>query len=353
MTTHQEIAEMQIDEIGIFNIEDIADFPQQTEIYGESIIEEEFIASVKEFGVITPVVLCESEEIMPECEKPYICISGHRRLLASRTAERKSVPGILRKYSQSVKENLDLATIEFLTCNMQREKSERTRLKEFLTYKQKLCRFTQAKGNKRTWENTIFENEAVSRILRTAIKEEDLSSASLNSYDILKEATGYTEYEQKALVVLFDGDWLQKRLDKLRNLGISIKAEEELQSLRDLAAGKYEAGEISLNNAVEEVKKLFKDAEKKLLPKEKKEKPIKVPAKKDSPEAKLMKKLFSDTEKEIWESYKDKDYYKMTGDNWELRFYFQGRYLRPVILISKGKKRTMDLLEFEKILNEV
>ncbi len=256
LRNNNEINNMQ--EIVNINISEIQDFPTQREIYGEPIIELEFLASVKEFGVITPVIVTKGTDC-------YILISGHRRVKAAELAELTTVPAIIREYDST-----DDMQLEFLSCNMQREKTPRVRINEFLRYKQLLCQIGKVRKKSRNYENTIFENTMFSRILDENIKNSNDGEFSIDSTEILKQVTGYSEYEQTYLSVLYNDDWLQKKLDGLRLLGCSVEIEEVLISLREKAVQEYEAGNATLNNAVSEVKRVFKDAEAHLKPKEEK-----------------------------------------------------------------------------------
>ena len=259
-------------EIIILPIEELGDFPKQNEIYGEPIIEAEFIASIKECGIITPLIVSQSSDAAPTSEKPYIIISGHRRRYGAIEAGLDKVPCVVHYYNTP-----DEAELEFLTCNMQREKSDRVRLKEFLHYKQLLCQLGKVRKKSRNYENTIFVNKYLIEILDKSRNGENLSDLSLDSTEILKKITGYTEYEQTYLSVLYDGDWLQRQLDKLRVLGCQIDVEEQLLEQFSIAVAGYEAETCTLNNAVSEIKRIFKEVENNLKPKEK---PLKTEKKK-------------------------------------------------------------------------
>lgn len=251
-------------EIVNIKIEELGDFPKQEEIYGEAVVEAEFVASVKECGIITPLIVCQASEIDNSSNTPYIIISGHRRRTAAISAELEEVPCLIKYY-----ETYEEAELEFLTCNFQREKSDRVRLKEFLHYKQTLCQIGKVRKKSRSYENTAYLNKHLSEILANKLQIEDYSNVALDSYEILKKITGFTEYEQTYLTVLYDGDWLQKRLDKLRILKCPLALEEELIRLREQAVKVYEDGDCTLNNAVSEIKRIFAQAEDKLKPKEK------------------------------------------------------------------------------------
>lgn len=253
----------------IVGMADVAPFPRQEEIYGniENAMEPEFIASVKEQGILTPLLLADSAALGLDIDERYIAISGHRRLHAARVAGMVEVPAYIKEY-----ESMEEAELDFLACNMQREKNQAVRIREFLAYKQMLCQLGKIRKGRGVWDSTIFENEHFSRILKNSNIDAD---EPLNSVDILKDVTGYTHYEQQFLNVLYSADWLQKQLDSLRDLGISLGLEQTLIENMEKARAEYENEKVTLNNAVKSIKDMFKDIKEKLTkPKgEKKAKP--------------------------------------------------------------------------------
>jgi ParB family chromosome partitioning protein len=66
---------------------------------------EELAASIRQYGVIQPLILSHSPQV-----GRYLLIAGERRLLAARQADLLSVPAILREASEQ--EHLELALIE-------------------------------------------------------------------------------------------------------------------------------------------------------------------------------------------------------------------------------------------------
>ncbi len=301
-------------EIVNIEISRINDFPKQRAIYGEPVIEPEFTASVKECGIITPVIVFAviGDSLS---QQEYTLISGHRRVAAAIEAGLTEVPAIIRRY-----ELPEDAELEFLTCNMQREKSHRTRVKEFLHYKQILCQLGKVRKKSRSYENTIFENTMFSRILEDNINTDNLSDISLDSVAILKEVTGYTKYEQEMLVVLYDEDWLQKKLDELRKLGINLSTEDNLLTQHRLAVQEYEAGSCTLHNAVSEIKRIFNELKSKLQKKTEKKEPKPKREIKKQP-LKLLMPIFEFDEPVI-------SYYKVPNRNQEILATEKGLYLK-------------------------
>lgn len=241
-------------DVGMIRIEDLNDFPKQIEIYGEPVPDAELVASIKDVGVLTPLLITKYEEKL-------VVISGHRRLYGARAAGLESVPYIFREY-----ENYDEMELDFLVCNIQREKTTAIRVNEFKRYKQILCQLGKLRKSKSTYSDTIFANEHFSRILEdTNLGEYIDPSEALNSVDVLKKITGYTKYEQEYLNILYNDDWRASKLNELRALGLSREADDIVNSQFDSLRSQYESGELTLNKAVTQIRELFTEVKGKLL----------------------------------------------------------------------------------------
>lgn len=106
------------------NINKISPNKQQPRKFFDTEQLEELAQSIKNFGVIQPIVVTKSEQ------DSYIIIAGERRWRASRIAGLKSVPVIIQNYSDV--EILQIALIE----NIQRQ--DLNPIEEAICYK-KLC----------------------------------------------------------------------------------------------------------------------------------------------------------------------------------------------------------------------
>ena len=93
---------------------------------------EELINSVKESGVITPVLL------RPAGENHYEMISGHRRMYAARKAGLSTVPAIVRDMTD------EEAVIAMVDANIQRE--ELLPSEKAFVYKMKLNAMKRGRG---------------------------------------------------------------------------------------------------------------------------------------------------------------------------------------------------------------
>lgn len=229
-------------------IKKLQNHPKQAEIYGEVFVEKEFVASVKDRGIITPLIVHENDN------GTYTIVSGHRRRLAAELAGLGEVPCLIKKY-----ENTELMELDFLVSNMHREKTKGQRIREFLHYKQILCQVSQVRKKLGIYAGTIFENETFSRILEKLGKDiKTINEEGLNSVDILKEITGYTKYEQEYLNILYNVDWLQDVVDEFRRDGLAESSVQEFMNWHEGMVRKYEAEEATLNEAVKQVKDAVK-----------------------------------------------------------------------------------------------
>ena len=95
-----------VEEIPIENLRDFPDHPFQVKD-DESM--REIIESVKEYGVLTPII------VRPHEEGGYEVVSGHRRKFACEIAGIKTIPAIIRNLTR------DEAIIMMVDSNLQRE----------------------------------------------------------------------------------------------------------------------------------------------------------------------------------------------------------------------------------------
>jgi ParB family chromosome partitioning protein len=91
--------------IEMISVADISPNPRQPRSRLDSTELAELAASIREHGVIQPLVLTRGEET-----GKYILIAGERRWLAARQAGLESVPGIIREASD--RQRLELALVE-------------------------------------------------------------------------------------------------------------------------------------------------------------------------------------------------------------------------------------------------
>lgn len=260
--------ETKLEEIVYIDTDCLVDYEKQAEVYGEPEVEPEFVASVKDMGILTPLTVAFVDGVT------YKVISGHRRRRAAEEAGLETVPCVIKEY-----ENAEEMELEFLAANMQREKTKLMRVREFLHYKQILCQLGKKRMGSGIYANTIFENPHFWRILQSNGLDKYVEPGKpQNSIEILKGITNYSEYEQKAINVLYGENWLQDVYDELRSKSVAESTIEQIGENFYAVREKYEAEEISLNEAVKSVKDMVAEVHKALDKKAEKKAKVK-PAK--------------------------------------------------------------------------
>ena len=109
-TTQEERDYAVAEKVQEINISDISDFPEHPFKVNDDDKMKEMVKSVKEYGVILPVI------VRPKEDGTYEMISGHRRKRACELAGIKEIPAIVRKITD------EDAIIYMVDSNKQREK---------------------------------------------------------------------------------------------------------------------------------------------------------------------------------------------------------------------------------------
>lgn len=166
---------------------------------------EELINSVKESGVITPVLL------RPAGENHYEMIFGHRRMYAARKAGLSTVPAIVRDMTD------DEAVIAMVDANIQRE--ELLPSEKAFAYKMKLNAMKRQAG--RPSKNNSGQNDqnlsgAVSRdILAEQVGE---SSKQIQRYirltELIPELLDMVDNKKLQFTVAVDISYIDKEMQK-------------------------------------------------------------------------------------------------------------------------------------------
>jgi len=241
---------------------DIQPHPLQEKVYGGIYLEPEFLESIKSEGVLTPVILTDSM-VYPETELPFICVSGHRRCHAALETGYEEVPAVIRKY-----ENADECNLHFLSLNIQREKNHTQRLNEFFEYKQTLDKLAKYNKLKNLKNIAVYQDDELFKILRALkIKPEE----PLDSIQILKDISGFSEWEQRLINEVTSDDWKVKQYVKLRKIGMTVEYEDKLDSKWQEVRIGYWGSTQTLKEAHNKIKKLLDDANAKFTPKAKQE----------------------------------------------------------------------------------
>lgn len=265
-------------EIISIEIDLLVEHPSQAIVYEDKELEADFIASIKERGVLQPLIIASNAtidengdiQIADDPSDPniqYIVVSGHRRLNGANLAGLTEVPCILKQYE--IPEEIKA---DFLLSNQYREKSKREKTNEFLEYKQLLSQVSKARLTTNSYADREKKINGLSRILESLNLDID---SKLNTVEVISERTGMSKYEQEVNTVIFDDAYQGKRLDKLYELGLSAKNGEEIvgkwQEVRELTL----SGGTSNKEACDAIKLMLAELENKLAPKKAKEPKLK------------------------------------------------------------------------------
>lgn len=257
------------DEIIMLPTTSISAHPMNKVLYGEIVLEEEFVASIKDRGVLQPILVTPDIVGGMDMDR-YVCISGHRRHAGSMRAGLEEIPGIIKKY-----ENPDEAVLDLIFSNFGREKTNEQRKAEFFTIKQNLSQFGKLHQGKGIYGSTIFINEEFSRIL---ISYDIDPEEPLDSMTILKLTSGYTEHEQRMLNIISDPVYREKKLNKLRKLGVKEDVIKEINAFWAKSEKSYDKDKNSLFAVASAIKKELDAIEEKMT---KGRKPKKEPKQKE------------------------------------------------------------------------
>ncbi|MEG6521357.1 ParB/RepB/Spo0J family partition protein [Desulfotomaculum sp. 1211_IL3151] len=108
-TTEEGRAEQQLEKVIDVPLTEISDFPNHPFKVKADEAMLEMAESIKQYGVLVPGLL------RPKAEGGYEMVAGHRRKMASKLAQRKTMPCIVRELDD------DQATIIMVDSNLQRE----------------------------------------------------------------------------------------------------------------------------------------------------------------------------------------------------------------------------------------
>jgi len=318
-------------------ITDLQSHPQQAEIYGDIELDEDFLLSIEDKGIIQPLIITYSELFGLNGDVPqYTIISGHRRYLGAKEKNIYELPCIIREYI-----NQDEATLEFLISNKQRIKNHKQIVQEFLAYKQRLCQLGKLFLNKGLYKDSIYENEALST-LSEALKID--FEKPLDSIEILKNITGFSERQQKYLNLIYEEEKLDKLFQKWYSMGLDPKSKacDKIYDNWDRIRKACDNKEISYAAAYKQLSEYVELIEKGLL-KNKKTKELK-PAK-EEPKALLLSP--DNIVKSLCLKYDNKEIAKNKVD-------YQGEYkpdgLPPCRFgfMYAGEGQTLPLIQFDK-----
>lgn len=150
----------EVDEIERRPPESLSPHPRNEEIYGDRELDSEddtpFLESIRENGVLTPVVVDQNDQI----------ISGHRRVEAAKQVGLETVPVSTREFES------DLQRLELLVhSNRQRSKTVSQKLREAETLERVERRRAKERQGTRTDTSSSVEQEEESGLARDKVAE--------------------------------------------------------------------------------------------------------------------------------------------------------------------------------------
>lgn len=206
-TTHSTTAASPNKEGGLWHIpiSNIKPNPEQPRRTFNHDALEDLITSIKEHGILQPIMVSES------ADGQYELISGERRLRAATMAGFVTIPAVVKKVAKE-RDKLELALIE----NIQRENLNA--IEEAFAYERLIDEFglTQEEAAKRVGKSRPY----ISNTLRLLSLPEEIQNAVIN-----KEISMSTA---KVLLALPDGKAQLKMFKKLQGAGGTVREAEEL-----------------------------------------------------------------------------------------------------------------------------
>jgi ParB family chromosome partitioning protein len=185
-------------------LEQIEPNPEQPRKNFAHLAMEELINSIKEYGIIQPLILTK------QGENSYQIVAGERRWRAAKVLELKTVPSLIR----SIKENEKLALS--LLENIQRKD---------------LNALEKAQAYQRLIKEFNLTQEEISQKLGKARASIANSLRILSLPEIIKEALAeekITEAHAKALMALGDETRQKALLKRILGVGLTVKETENL-----------------------------------------------------------------------------------------------------------------------------
>ena len=195
------------EQVRLLPVTSISPNPQQPRKVFEEEQLEDLAASIKQHGIIQPLIVIAAEEI-----DRYTLIAGERRLRAARLAGLKEVPAIVRTASQQ--EQLEFAIIE----NVQREDlnpMERARAYQSLADQFSL---THEDIAHRVGKNRVTVTNTLRLLNLPVLVQQSLSSGEIS------------EGHARSLLALPSARAMEAALDSILSLGLNVRQTELLVS---------------------------------------------------------------------------------------------------------------------------
>lgn len=210
----------------------ILDHPNQSNIYSDK-IDDDFLESIKIHGVKQKPVIAYLNDLadgMPESLDPatenidcFVIISGHRRIQASKKAGYESIACELRHY-----DNYFDSEVDHIVFNKQRNKTKKEIAGELIAYKQKLSQIRKELTDNGLKAVEKYKSFNVGQYVQ---KDENGRYFLPLGSEMIEKELGVTEKRQKQLNVIFNGDWVQDKIELIFHSKLNKKEKKRLTEL--------------------------------------------------------------------------------------------------------------------------
>ena len=212
----------------------LRDHPKNEEVYGPVLPDAELVESIKERGVLQPLIVVQREDEL------YDIIAGHRRKFAALEAGLDTVPCEVREYENEHEEQIDLAH-----SNKHRTKTQKQIDNEVIFLRSALSEATKARGfanlkqgNKRS-KSPAGSNEPTGS---TVEKIADMTGESVSSV--------------KRRTMVCDTEYRKAFYEELRKLGANDELIKECSSQWSGITREYDRNALKVSAAATKVKEL-------------------------------------------------------------------------------------------------
>jgi len=236
----------------IVKINELHPHPAQAEIYGDN-ADQRLIDSIEEHGLTVPINIVDGE--LYGLGGSYVIISGHRRVDAMKRLGKDEIEAYWEKGESRILED-----INFSNYNLNREKTEKQKINEFLYIKQKLCQIAK---HKQTWASSENKKNIPKHIRLILLQYNIDVNERINVRELTGYITGLSEYIIKLFTALFDDEYLDIFINKYIDCGVITQNEADklviqFEEFRESVLN----GDITYNQAYKEVQDLKKRFEK-------------------------------------------------------------------------------------------
>lgn len=220
--------------------------PANADLYGAPAIDHAFCDHIRQFGIQQPIVLAPH----PTLPGQFITLGGHRRMAAAEHLGLATVPCTLEHPQTD-----DEAILLLVGLNLQRDKTVRMKVKEFLQLEhlQKLGVELTTSGDAKSLENQVLTGGEKGQV---SARTKSVPIAEL--LDAVVGAIGTTYREARRMYTIFSAGYRDRQIEQLRKKKVKEMGIDQMIVTWDDLREKCMAEEIGLQRGEEEVYALIK-----------------------------------------------------------------------------------------------